>query len=158
MSAAGFFGVIVGVGVGVIVGVAVGVGLIVGLIVGVIVGVGLIVGVGVMLLVTIVVAVAVLLLKTGSPVCAKIATLLVMVVPLTTLLLTLTVRVNRIEPLINDGFVQVIAPVPPTAGVVQLKPNLAAGDSETKVVFAGTAVDKTVLTAKFGPLLLTKIE
>lgn len=139
-----------GVGLGVTVGV--------GEIVGVIVGVGDSVGVGVLPLVTVVVAAAVLLPGTGSPVWANTATLLVMTVPFTVLALTFTVRVSNIEPLMNDGFVQLIAPVAPTAGVVQLKPNLAAGDNDTKVVFAGTAVDNTVLTAKLGPLLFRNIE
>lgn len=134
----------------------VGVGVIEG--VGVNVGVGVSVGVGVTLLVTVVVAAAVLLPGTGSLVCANTAKLLVITVPFATLEFTLTVKVINIEPLINDGFVQVIAPVAPTAGVVQLKPNLAAGDNDTKVVFAGTAVDRTALVAKFGPLLFRNIE
>lgn len=143
---------------GVGVGVTVGVGVMVGVGVGVTVGVGVIVGVGVMLLVTVVVVAAVLLPGTGSGVWANAATLLVITVPFAVFALTRTVKLSRIEPLMYDGFVQLIAPVAPTAGVVQLKPNLAAGDSDTKVVLAGTAVDNTVLTAKFGPLLVRKIE
>ncbi len=139
-------GVIVGVGVIVIVGD------------GVIGGVTVGVGVGVLLLVTVVVAVAVLFAKTGSSVCPKTATLVVMTVPFTTLLLTLTVNVINTDPLINNGLVQFIAPVAPTAGVVQVKPNLAVGDNDTKVVFAGTAVNNVTLLAAFGPLLVRKIE
>lgn len=76
----------------------------------------------------------------------EIDAVLLNTVPLTTLELTLTVKVSKTEPIMNEGFVQVIFPVPPTAGVVQVKPNLVAGDNETKVVFAGTEVENTVLT------------
>src|ERR1700728_1265180 len=49
--------------------------------------------------------------------------------------------------------VQTTLPVPPTEGRVQVQPTGA--DSETKVVFAGTASTSVALSAALGPLLVT---
>lgn len=75
-------------------------------------------------LVTIVVVVAELFPGAGSNVSADTAAKPTTVVLLGVLELTLTVNIIATEPLMNDGVVQVIAPVPPTAGIVQVKPNL----------------------------------
>lgn len=127
--------------------------------VGVGVGVGVIVGVGVPPPpTTVVVVVAVLFPETGSTVNAETDTLPVMIVPFDVPALTLTVNVKTVAPVINVGAVQTMLPVPPTAGVVQLNPNLAADDNETKVVLAGIGIVRTTLVAKLGPLLVKKIE
>jgi hypothetical protein len=50
--------------------------------------------------------------------------------------------------------VQVIAPVPPTSGVVHGQAPL---DNETNVVFAGTAADSVEVPASEGPLFVSTI-
>jgi hypothetical protein len=70
--------------------------------------------------------------------------------------LMLTVIENVAEaPLANDASVQVIVPVPPTDGVLQENTGPVVCDSETKVVFAGTASVSETLCAFDGPLLVT---
>lgn len=63
--------------------------------------------------------------------------------------LTFTTSVKLAFPIPKDAFVQLTAPVAPTAGVVQLQPPGEA--SETKVVPAGTESARTALAAASGP-------
>ncbi len=146
-------------GIGRGVGVIVGFGVIVGVGFGVIVGVGfgVIVGVGFGTPPTVVVVVDESLPATGSVDVEVIVALLVMTVPFGVLALTLTVNVINTVPLINVGVVQIILPVPPTAGVVQLKLNFEVCVSDTNVVFAGTAVVSVTPVAVSGPALVIAI-
>lgn len=102
---------------------AAGVGVGVGSGVGVIVGFGVIVGVGFGAPLTVVVVIDELLPATGSVEFDETDALFVMTVPLGVFELTLTVNVNNTVPLMNVGVVQLIAPVPPTAGVAHIKVN-----------------------------------
>jgi len=70
---------------------------------------------------------------------------------------TLTVKVKVDESL--DAMlllVQLIEPVPPAEGVVQLQ--LDGVGMETNVVFVGIVSEKVRLVAASGPLLVTTIE
>jgi hypothetical protein len=57
-------------------------------------------------------------------------------------------------PFANDASVQVMVPVPPTEGVEQENSGPVVCDSETNVVFAGTASVRETLNAFDGPLLV----
>lgn len=54
-------------------------------------------------------------------------------------------------PFASDASEQLTLPVPPTEGVVQENTGPVVCDSETKVVFAGTASVRETLPAKDGP-------
>jgi long-subunit acyl-CoA synthetase (AMP-forming) len=67
-----------------------------------------------------------------------------------------TVSVNvALAAFASVAMVQVIVPVPPTAGVVQLQP--PGDESDVNVVFAGSVSVSETLCATFGPLLVTLI-
>ena len=67
-----------------------------------------------------------------------------------------TFRVNDpIAPIASVGVEQLIVPVPPTAGVVQLQP--AGTASDVNVVFAGSVSVSEIVCPIFGPLFLTLI-
>ena len=72
-------------------------------------------------------------------------------VPVATL--TMTGKVAMFPGAILE-IVQVIVPVPPTAGVVQLQP-AGSGVSDTKVVLDGTASVNWTPAATLSPLLVT---
>jgi hypothetical protein len=66
---------------------------------------------------------------------------------------TLTATKMLIEsPEVRLASVQVMFPVAPTAGVVQVQP--AGGEIEEKVVLAGTASRKLIPVAVAGPLFV----
>lgn len=134
-----------GVGSGVGVGVTVGPGVIVG------------VGVGIGLPLTVVVVIEELLPATGSVEVDATDALLVMTVPFGVFALTLTVKVSKTVPLINVGVVQLIAPVAPTAGVVQVNVNFEVCVSDTNVVLAGTLVVSVTPVANSGPAFVIAI-
>ena len=59
-----------------------------------------------------------------------------------------------VPPVASEGIVQVIVPLAPTAGVVQVKAGPLVCDDDTNVVLAGVvSVNDTVLAA-LGPLLV----
>jgi hypothetical protein len=62
-----------------------------------------------------------------------------------------TVIENVAEVGASEAIVQLIVPVPPTAGVVHENVGPVVCDSETKVVFAGTASVRATLAAFEGP-------
>src|SRR5258706_1345193 len=79
---------------------------------------------------------ALLLPGLGSPVTALTVTVSLMRVPTGVLLFTFTVTTKvALTPLFKAAIVQVIAPVPPTAGVMHAQPTGVG--RETNVVFAG---------------------
>src|SRR4051794_29432879 len=79
-----------------------------------------------------------------------------MIVPSAVAALTLTTRVKIDDPTAKLGFVQLIEPVPPTAGTVpQVQP--AGGVIDLKVVLVGTVSARTALLAGSGPPLVTVI-
>lgn len=104
---------------------------------------------------TVVTAVALLFARLGSfvpDVTLSTSTICVpLVVPLPTC--TTTVKLTVPALLEKSGFVHVILPVPPTAGVVQVQPATVLMD--WKVVFAGMPSLNTTLTASNGPLFVT---
>ncbi len=55
----------------------------------------------------------------------------------------------------SEAMVQVMAPVPPAAGVVQLKVGPLVCEAETKVVPAGTLSVSVTLVASEGPSFST---
>ena len=68
----------------------------------------------------------------------------------------MTTSVNGADVTVSDAIEQLIAPVPPVEGVVQLQP---AGDaSDTNVVPVGSVSDSVTEVAALGPALLTVIE
>lgn len=138
-------------GVGSGVGVTVGFGVTPGL--GVTVGVG--VGFGTPL--TVVVVIDELFPGTGSVEVDETDALFVITVPFGVLPLTLTDNVSKTVPLIKLGVVQLMLPVPPTAGVVQENVNLLVCVSETNVVFAGTCVVNVTPIAESGPAFVIAI-
>lgn len=58
-----------------------------------------------------------------------------------------------VAPKASDAMVQVMVPVPPTAGVTQDQP--AGVGKDTKVVFAGNVSVKLTVAAAAGPLFVT---
>jgi hypothetical protein len=100
---------------------------------------------------TVVVSVALLLPVDGSAVVALTVAVLDSTVPPAVPPFTFTTSVKfPLVPARNtDGFEQLIAPVPPTAGVVQTKS--AKVVSETNVVFAGTVSANATPVATLGP-------
>ena len=82
---------------------------------------------------------------------------LVIVVPLATLSFTRTTRVKTCgpEPAASNGLVQVMVPVPPTAGIVQVNPG--GEERDWKVVPVGMVSVRVTLAASEGPLLVTVI-
>jgi hypothetical protein len=146
-SAAGV-GVFVGVFVGVLVGVFVGV--LVGALVGVLVGVA----VGAT---TVVFAEAELLFGSGSGV--SLATLTVVLIVVPGGVPGSTIKVSEklaVPPGARLEAAQLMVPVPPTGGVVQVHPGGVT--IPWNVVLAGTAKVSTGLIAGSGPLLVTDIE
>lgn len=105
--------------------------------------------------VTVVVAVALLFAELESGVEAETDAVLVMVVPPAVAMSTATTSVNIELPGLKLAIVQLIAPVAPTAGVVQFQP--PGWVSETNVVLAGTESDSATFVALLGPLLFSVI-
>jgi hypothetical protein len=68
-----------------------------------------------------------------------------------------TVIENVAEPGASEAIVQLTVPVPPTEGFVQENVEPVVCDSETNVVFAGTASLSATLDALDGPLFVTVI-
>src|SRR5208282_1539413 len=102
---------------------------------------------------TTVCTVAVLLESVGSLVPEVTEATSVTIVPFVVPAPTFTTRVyEALPPFVKSGFVQVIAPVPPTAGVTHVHP--ATVESDTNVVFAGTCSVKLAFTESCGPLLV----
>src|SRR2546423_15302158 len=102
---------------------------------------------------TVVVCVAELLPELESAVLELTNAVFEMIVPSVTEVLTRTTRVKTAEPTAKLAFVQLIAPVPPTAGCVgQVHP--AGAVIDLKVVFVGTVSERTALAAVSGPLLV----
>src|SRR5262249_37126845 len=105
---------------------------------------------------TVVCTVAELLERSGSTVPEPALTTSVITVPAATPVLTATVTVNVVDaPEAKSGLEQEIAPVPPTAGVLQFQPEPPGTVIDWKVVLAGMASLKTALRASRGPLLVT---
>ena len=98
---------------------------------------------------TVVVAVALLFAGVGSVVDALTVAVLEMTVPFAVAAFTATTSVNVELPGLKLAIVQEIAPVAPTAGVVQLQP--PGDDNATNVVFAGTESESVTLPALLGP-------
>lgn len=94
---------------------------------------------------------AVLFAGLGSGVVLETVAVFVIVPPKAAAVWTTMVSV-ALPPDAIDGIVQVIVPVPPTAGLLHEKP---APEAETNVVFAGTASITEIDCAVFGPALLT---
>ena len=107
---------------------------------------------------TVVVAVAELFAGTGSGVVEAAVAVLPITVPAGVAAFTFTTRVNTsAAPIGTLALVQLIEPVPPTAGVRQpLHP--AGADRDTNVVFAGVESERVVSTAASGPAFETVIE
>lgn len=103
---------------------------------------------------TLVVTDVLLLLDVGSDVVADTDDVAV-IVPIATLDGTLsTTTMSAVFPELRFAVsVQVIVPVPPTAGVVQLQP--AGADADWNVVFVGVASVKLTPVAAAGPLFVT---
>src|SRR5262252_1269508 len=97
---------------------------------------------------------ALLLPTLGSPVPELTEAVSVISVPSAVPLLTFTTNVKvALVPLLKVAMLQLIAPVPPTAGCVgQAQP--AGNEIETKVVFAGVAPLNMAAVALAGPPLL----
>jgi hypothetical protein len=105
---------------------------------------------------TIVIMPAELFDVSGSVVLELTSAIKVMALPGDVLALTLTTKVNvALAPEARLAFEQLICPVPPTAGVVQLHPGGALND--WNVVFAGTAPWSVGLIAASGPPFITDI-
>lgn len=105
-------------------------------------------------------AVAELFARLGSFVPEATDTVSAICVPLTVAGLTVTTTVKVVVPDAPEGtsgFVQLIAPVPPTDGVLQLQPVAPAPESamDWKVVFAGICSLAVAFTASCGPALVT---
>ena len=66
-----------------------------------------------------------------------------------------TVIENVADPMANDAIVQVTVPVPPTGGLMHENVWPFVCDSETNVVFAGTASVSETLAALDGPLFIS---
>ena len=99
-------------------------------------------------------AVAVLFAELGSAVVELTVAVSLMGVPCTVPATTFTTKVNAPAPGATLGFVQLMFPVPPTAGrVPQVHP--AGGVIDTKVVFGGVTSVKLAPAAALGPLLVT---
>jgi len=103
---------------------------------------------------TLVVTDVLLLLNVGSDVVADTDDVAV-IVPIATLDGTLsTTTMSAVLPELRFAVsVQVIVPVPPTAGVVQVQP--AGADTDWNVVFVGVASVKLTPVAAAGPLFVT---
>jgi len=95
-----------------------------------------------------------LLLSTGSRVAAEILAVLQSWLPFVTdgLKWTTSVKVVAAAPAPTVAIVHDIAPVIPTAGVVQIQPEGIASD--TKVVPAGRVSDTDTVCASLGPMFV----
>src|ERR1700676_4242983 len=103
---------------------------------------------------TVVWTVAVLLARFGSLVPEVASIVSVITVPTAVPALTCTTRVNvPAARLATSGLVQLMLPVPLTAGGGQVQP--AATVRDGNVVFAGTASLNPAFTASRGPLFVT---
>jgi hypothetical protein len=98
-------------------------------------------------------AVALLFPEFGSVVDELTVAVSLIAVPAAVPALTLTTTVKLPLPGATDGFVHVIVPVPPTAGVTQLHP--AAAVMDWNVVFGGVTSVKLALVAVLGPAFVT---
>jgi hypothetical protein len=105
--------------------------------------------------VSVVEAVELLFAELKSAVALLIVAVLMMVVPVPPELVPRTSVNVAVAGLANVGALQVIVPLPPTAGVAQLNP--AGVLMETNVVFAGMTSETTTETAGFGPLFVAVI-
>src|SRR5688500_10468439 len=93
---------------------------------------------------TVVVAVAELLPGVRSVVVLETAAVLLIVVAAAVLALTLTTIVKiDLAPFAKLGLLQLMVPMPPADGLVQLQP--VAPELETKVVFVGTVSERETL-------------
>ena len=106
--------------------------------------------------VTVVLAVEVLLLGFGSVVDVVTLAVFEIVAPVAPGLMW-TVIEKVAEPGANEAIVQLTVPVPPTEGVVHENVAPVVCDSETNVVFAGTASVSATLAAFDGPLFVSVI-
>src|SRR5436309_5956014 len=89
----------------------------------------------------------------GSTVTEPTVAVSLMRVPTGVLLFTLTVRTKvALTPLFKVAMVQVMAPVPPTAGVTHTQPTGTGND--TNVVLAGVAPEKVTVAALAAPPLV----
>src|ERR1700730_8986907 len=103
---------------------------------------------------TVICTVAVLFARFGSLVPEVASMVLVITVPTAVPALTFTASVNvPVAALATSGLVQLMLPVPLTAGVEQAQP--AGNARDWNVVFAGTASLNTAFTASRGPLFVT---
>jgi hypothetical protein len=75
--------------------------------------------------------------------------------PVVELLTFTTIKNVAFVPAASDGELHVIVPVAPTGGVVHAKAGPPVCDSETNMVFAGTASVSDTVCASEGPLLVT---
>jgi len=99
-------------------------------------------------------AVALLLALLGSVVAELIVAVSMIVVPAEVPAVTFTITGKLAVPGAKLVFVQVIVPVPPTAGTVHDQPD-GTGLSDTKVVFAGIVSVKLADVAAPGPAFVT---
>ena len=103
---------------------------------------------------TLVVSVALLFPGTGSVVVLVTVTVLLRTVPSAVVASTFTMSVNVTDiPAGSVAMLQLTVPVPPTAGVLQVKAGPPFWASETKVVFAGIGSLTETLWAALGPAL-----
>src|SRR5713226_10285412 len=102
---------------------------------------------------TLVVTVALLLPGVGSGVLEVAEAVLEMTVPLGVPAVMFTTMLKvPVAPEASAALVKVIAPVPPTAGVVVVQPPGAV--AETKVVLVGTLSVRMTVVELLGPLLI----
>lgn len=95
-------------------------------------------------------------MRFGSLFPAVAFTTSVMTVPMMTPVFTATPTVNVVEAaLAKSGLEQVMVPVLPTAGAVQVQPEPPGKLKDWNVVFAGIAPLNTALSASNGPLFVT---
>jgi hypothetical protein len=97
---------------------------------------------------------AVLLAELGSPTDELAVAVSTITVPLAVPVFTFT-TIEKVAavlaPIVNAE--QTMLPVPPLPGLTQVQP--AGAETETMVVFAGTASTNVTLSAALGPLLVT---
>jgi hypothetical protein len=103
-----------------------------------------------------VVTLAVLLPELLSGVLLETLAVFVILEPVAVPELTFTTKLKvAVAPAARVALVQVTVPVPPAAGVVQVKVGPAVWVSDTKVVFVGMGSLSWTLCASDGPALLT---
>ena len=107
------------------------------------------------LAVTVVLAEGVLPEGFGSAVVLETFAVFVMIVPVAVPAAMCRVMENVAEPTGNKPIVQLIVPVPPTAGLLQENAGPVVCVSETKVVLAGVLSVSETAEAADGPLLVS---